>query len=113
MERVAFLIEDTNARIGCLLNPESLVIRRQAGVRPRRSGGGLVTGADLADDQLLYSGGGSTELTMNLLFDVSLAGSSIAADDVRDLTGPFWRLAESSQAGGGYGNPPMLSLIHI
>ncbi len=78
MERVAFLIEDTGERIGCLLNPESLVVRRQAGVRARRSAGGLVTGADLADDQLLYSGGGNTELTMNLLFDVSLAGSSIA-----------------------------------
>ena len=111
MERVAFLIEDTNERIGCLLNPESVVIRRQAGVRSRRSAGGLVTGADLADDQLLYSGGGNTELTMNLLFDVSVAGSSIATEDVRDLTGPFWRLAESSQQGGGYGNPPICRFV--
>jgi hypothetical protein len=111
MERVAFLIEDTNERIGCLLNPESLVIRRRAGVHARRSAGGLVTGADLADDQLLYSGGGNTELTMNLLFDVSLAGSSIAAEDVRDLTGPFWRLAENSQPGGSYGNPPICRFV--
>ena len=81
MERVAFLIEDTNERLGCLLNPESLVIRRRAGVRTRRSAGGLVTGADLSDDQLLYAGGGNTELTMNLLFDVSLAGSSIVAEE--------------------------------
>lgn len=111
MERVAFLVEETNERISCLLNPESLVIRRQAGVRSRRSGGGLVTGADLADDQLLYSGGGNTELTMNLLFDVSLAGSSVTSADVRDLTGPFWRLAESSQTGGGYGNPPICRFV--
>jgi hypothetical protein len=111
MERVAFLIDDTNERIGCLLNPESLIIRRRAGVRARRSAGGLVTGADLADDQLLYSGGGNTELTMNLLFDVSLAGSSIATEDVRDLTGRFWRLAENSQAGGGYGNPPICRFV--
>jgi hypothetical protein len=111
MERVAFLIEDTGERIGCLLNPESLVIRRQAGVRARRSAGGLVTGADLADDQLLYSGGGNTELTMNLLFDISLAGSSIAAEDVRDLTGPFWRLAESSHQGGSYGYPPICRFV--
>lgn len=57
MERVAFLIEDTGERLGCLLNPESLVMRRQAGIRPRQSVGGLVTGADLSDDQLLYCGG--------------------------------------------------------
>ena len=111
MERVAFLIEDTAERIGCLLNPESVVIRRQAGVRARRSAGGLVSGADLADDQLLYSGGGNTELTMNLLFDVSLAGSSIATEDVRDLTGPFRRLAESSQQGGSYGHPPICRFV--
>jgi hypothetical protein len=111
MERVAFLIEATGERIGCLLNPESLVIRRQAGIRARRSGGGLVTGADLADDQLLYSGGGNTELTMNLLFDVSLAGSSISTEDVRDLTGPFWRLAENSQQGGSYAGPPMCRFV--
>ena len=111
MERVAFLIEVTNERIGCLLNPESLVIRRRAGVRPRRSAGGLVTGADLADDQLLYAGGGNTELTMNLLFDVSLAGSSIATEDVRELTGPFWRLAENSQAAGSYGSPPLCRFV--
>jgi len=111
MERVAFLIEDTGERIGCLLNPESLVVRRRAGVRARQSAGGLVTGADLADDQLLYCGGGNTELTMNLLFDVSLAGSSIAAEDVRDLTGPFWRLAENSRQGGSYGNPPLCRFV--
>lgn len=111
MERVAFLIEETNERIGCLLNPESLVIRRRAGVRARRSAGGLVTGADLADDQLLFAGGGNTELTMNLLFDVSLAGSSITAEDVRDLTGPFWRLAENSQLGGSYRSPPICRFV--
>ena len=36
MERAAFLIEDTNQRIGCLLNPESLVMRRVAGLRRAR-----------------------------------------------------------------------------
>ena len=111
MERVVFLIEDTGERIGCLLNPESLVIRRQAGVRSRRSAGGLVTGSDLADDQLLYCGGGNTELTMNLLFDVSLAGSSIATQDVRSLTEPFWRLAENSQRHGSYGKPPICRFV--
>ena len=37
MERAAFLIEDTNQRLECLLNPESLVVRRVAGVRDRLS----------------------------------------------------------------------------
>ncbi len=102
MERVAFLIEETGERIGCLLNPEDLVIRRQAGVQARKVDGGLVTGADLADDQLLYSGGGNTELSMRLIFDVSIAGSSAQTNDVRDLTGPIWRLAETANTPGGY-----------
>ena len=50
MERVAFLLERTGERIACLLNPESLVLRRRAGLRSRQSAGGLVTGAELADD---------------------------------------------------------------
>lgn len=111
MERVAFLIEGTNERLGCLLNPESLVVRRLAGVRPRRSATGRLTGAELADDPLLYTGGGTTELTLDLLFDVSLAGSSIATEDVRDLTGPLWRLAENSAQPGGYGAPPVVRFI--
>ena len=110
MERVAFLIEDSGERLGCLLNPESLVLRRQAGIQPRQSAGGLVTGAELADDQLVYSGGGRTELTLDLLFDVSLAGSSITSEDVRDLTGPLWQLAENTRP-GGYGRPPLCRFV--
>ena len=37
MERVAFVVESTGERLGCLLNPESLVLRRLAGIRPRLS----------------------------------------------------------------------------
>ena len=110
MERVAFLLEDSGERLGCLLNPESLVLRRQAGIQPRQSAGGLVTGAELADDQLLYSGGGRTELTLDLLFDVSLDGSSITSDDVRDLTRPLWELAENTRP-GGYGRPPLCRFV--
>lgn len=72
MERAAFLIERTGERLPCLLNPETLVVRRLAGVKPRRSVGGQLTGAGLADDPLLYTGGGTTELTLDLLFDVGL-----------------------------------------
>ena len=35
MERVAFIVDATGERIDCLLNPETLAVRRQAGVRPR------------------------------------------------------------------------------
>ena len=116
MERVAFLIEDTHVRLGCLLNPEALVLRRIAGIRTRRSTNGLVTGVGLSDDPLLYTGGGRTELDLELLFDVSLAGSSISTLDVRDLTRAFWDLAENSRAegtrlGDAYGAPPVVRFI--
>jgi hypothetical protein len=111
MERVAFLIEGAGERIGCLLNPESVVRRRVAGVRARRSVGGLLTGAGLSDDQLIYTGGGTTELNLDLLFDVSVAGSTIATEDVRDLTGPIWSLAENFPAEDGYGRPPLARFI--
>jgi hypothetical protein len=57
MERVVFLVEDTGERIACLLNPESLVLRRRAGIRQRESGGGVVTGNRMTDDSLIYTGG--------------------------------------------------------
>ena len=75
MERVAFLIERSGARIACMLNPESVVQRRWAGIRPMRSGGGFLTSVGLSDDPLLYTGGGTTELRLDLLFDVSLTES--------------------------------------
>jgi len=111
MERVAFLIEETNERIGCLLNPESLLLRRTAGVQPRRSATGQLTGAGLTDDPLLYTGGGRTELELDLLFDVSLAGSSVRTNDVRDLTDPLWRLAENAERPHNYGQPPLVRFI--
>lgn len=107
MERVAFLIESSGERISCLLNPESLVIRRAAGIQPRRSVGGPFTGAGLADDPLLFTGGGTTELTLDLLFDVSIAGSSVQTEDVRDLTRPLWQLAENASVVDGYSRPPL------
>jgi hypothetical protein len=83
MERVTFLLEDTGARLVCMLNPETLTVRRQAGVQPRRSVHGVVTGKGLADNQLLYTGGGKTELDLELLFDIQLSGSSVMTEDVR------------------------------
>lgn len=96
MERVAFLIEETGERIRCMLNPESLLIRRRSGLKQRESIGGFVAGSDLADDPLIHTNGGSTEIQLDLVFDVSLPGSSIETDDVRDLTRPLWNLSENA-----------------
>ena len=115
MERVAFLIERTNETLPCLLNPNTLVMRRVAGVRPRQSAGGQLTGAGLADDPLLYTGGGKTELEMDLLFDVSLLPTPVEETatevDVRDLTRPLWNLTENAAAREGYGQPPLVSFV--
>jgi hypothetical protein len=108
LHRVTLLVEESRNQLSCLLNPENLVRRRQAGIQPRRSATGQLTGAGLQDDPLLYTGGGSTELDLDLLFDVSLAGSSIASDDVRDLTGPLWRLAENSGHNSQRHRPPLV-----
>ncbi|WNG61052.1 hypothetical protein F0U59_44840 [Archangium gephyra] len=111
MERVAFLIEPDGLRLGALLNPETLVVRRTAGVRPRRALGVPLTGSGLMDDPLLFTGGGTTELNLELLFDVTLAGSSVTSEDVRDLTRPLWQLAENAHAEDGYGRPSLLRVV--
>ena len=111
MERVAFIVEATGERLGCLLNPETVVARRTAGVERRRSAGGKLTGNALTDDPLLYTGGGQTELLLDLLFDVSVGGSSIQTDDVRDLTGPLWDLAENRVDGDGTARPPIVRFV--
>jgi Contractile injection system tube protein/LysM domain len=111
VERVAFLLEETGERLCCLLNPENLVFRRRAGVQTRLSGGEAVTGINQTDDQLIYSGGGTTELTLDLVFDVSLVGSSIETDDVRQLTTPIWNLAENTGQMGEYGHSPLVLFV--
>jgi hypothetical protein len=111
MERVVFLVEDTGERIACLLNPESLVLRRRAGIRQRESGGGIVTGNRMTDDSLIYTGGGLTSIELDLVFDISVAGSSIATEDVRELTGPLWRLAENADDPQRRGQPPVCRLV--
>jgi hypothetical protein len=111
MERVAFLIESTGQRIGCLLNPESLVVRRWAGVRSRRSLAGALRADTLADDPLLFTGGGTTELELELLFDVDLAGSTQQIEDVRDLTQSLWHLAENVAMNGGETRPDLVRFV--
>jgi hypothetical protein len=126
MERVAFLIERTGVRISCLLNPESMVVRREAGLRRRTGAGGAVTGLGRSDDPLVATGGGVTELDLDLLFDVDIARETTLATpsdaetpemDVRELTRPIWNLAENGADAGQdagaarYGAPPLVRLI--
>jgi Contractile injection system tube protein len=111
VERVAFLVDATGERIDCLLNPETLEVRRLAGVRSRSSAGGQLVGAGLADDPLLFTGGGRTELVLDLLFDADLVESAVAPRDVRALTGPLWRLAENSAQERGSVRPPLVRLV--
>jgi hypothetical protein len=111
MERVAFLIEDTGEHLGCLLNPESVVMTRTAGVEARRSSGGRLTGAGMADDPLLFTGGGRTELRLDLLFDTELAPTEASVTDVRQMTRPIWRLAENSTEVERQRRPPSVRFV--
>ena len=96
MERVTFLIEGTHARLTCLVNPEDredgLTIQRSSGATREQSSS--LTGSNLSDDRVVSRGRGDTRLSLKLLFDVALPGSTIRTNDVRDLTRPFWDLTE-------------------
>jgi Contractile injection system tube protein len=112
VERVAFLVEDSGEHILCLLNPETVTMTRAAGVEPRTVSGGRLTGARLADDPLLFTGGGRTELRLDLLFDVDLVATPAQRpQDVRQLTRPLWRLAENSTEDGGRRRPPSVRFV--
>lgn len=111
MDRVGFLIEETGERIGCMLNPETLEIGRIAGISARQSSAGRLTLRSLRDDPLLLTGGGSTELRMELLFDIGLAGAGMQATDVRQLTGPLWQLAENRPDQGGLGRLNLIRFV--
>ena len=114
MEKAVLLVEHSGVHLRCLLNPEQLEFRRSAGVDARQSIGGAIGGVGLSDDPLLYRGGGRTEFTLDLLFDVSLvpAGSHPAPlEDVRELTAALWELAENTAPGDRYGRPPTVRFL--
>ena len=105
MERVAFIVDATGERLRCMLNPESIVQRRRAGLVVRSSIGSALAANAFGDDVLLDGGGGMTVLELDLLFDVDLAtGSSTSSDDVRALTAPIWALAERAAASTAQGS---------
>ncbi|MEM7077154.1 MAG: hypothetical protein AAF513_00875 [Pseudomonadota bacterium] len=116
MERVAFLVEENNRRIDCLLNPEHVEVKRRAGVERNLSHGGLVTGTALGDDPLHFTGGGETEITMNLLFDTMLveqpvAEGAVPVEDARQLTAPLWLLSENQHQPNRFGRLNSVRLI--
>ena len=111
MERVAFLVDESGTRVDCLLNPETVQVTRLAGVRPRGGPDGPLTGAGLADDPLVFTGGGRTELVLDLLFDVDFVESPARPEDVRALTRPLWMLAENSAVEHGWLRPPLVRLV--
>src|SRR5215831_1887864 len=109
MERVTFLVEQSNMTIPCLLNPESVTVKRTAGIRVRERDSGPLVNAGTKDDPLVFSGGGRTELTLDLLFDVSLVapsvrtvtsdtvqGTDVPLEDIRELTRPLIELTEGA-----------------
>ena len=155
MERVAFLIEPTGERVFAMINPDELIFERRSGVRVRQRDEMPLAAARRSDDPMIYVGGGITDLTLNLLFDVDLLarsspsfsqqqGSRIpwarasaapplsraaeedgaaedegpspvpsvppAVTDVRDLSGPLWRLTENGSDAASVG-PPIVHFI--
>lgn len=114
MEKVVLLVEQSGKHLRCLLNPEQLELQRSSGVVARQSRTGAMTGIGLSDDPVLYRGGGSTELRLDLLFDIALASQgpdTSSVNDVRQLTGPIWDLAENQAQASAYGRPAAVRLL--
>lgn len=111
MERVAFILDDSGHRIDCLLNPESLELRRRAGIRPHVASTRPITGIHQRDDPLLFTGGGTTELDLELLFDVTLAPEGRRVEDVRELTSSLWDLAENHHTEAPHGRPSLVRFV--
>jgi hypothetical protein len=111
VERIAFLVDRSGERIECMLNPETVEVRRLAGVRRHTTATGRLAGAGLSDDPLLFTGGGRTEIELDLLFSVDLLETRAAPDDVRDLTRRLWLLAENTAEERGGVRPPLVRLV--
>ncbi len=104
MERVEFVLEPNDQRIACMLNPESLTVRRRAGVSAGR--GGAIAGAGVSDDLLRSTGGGATEVELDLLFAAELLAQPQPENfDVRDWTRPLFELTENTGESGHYSAP--------
>lgn len=111
MERVAFIIEASGERVGCLLNPETFEVRRRAGVAPVPEDAGRLAGRRRRDDPVMFTGGGVTELELSLLFDVQLeTAAQVVQSDVRAHSGPLVALAEGN-GGASWATPPLVRFV--
>lgn len=117
MERVAFLIERTGDTVACMMNPEGLLRRRAAGLAERQGVGGLIIGDARRDNPLIATGGGITEIDLELLFDADVAqegaqagGNAQNSPDIRKLTEQFWQLSENGTEKDAQA-PPVLRFI--
>lgn len=112
-----FYDEASGEQLHALLNPETLTLRRSAGLRDRRIDELAVASPESSDDPLIFTGGGETEIELELLFDTRLdrQGGALEASepggDVRATTGRIWRLAESRPPGHRGDWPPPIRLI--
>lgn len=93
MERIGFLVEATGEVIRCLLNPEGVLIQRQAGIHERPVGQ-QSWGGPRPVEGLVAGGPGLTLITLDLLFEAETAGT-----DVRRFTTPLWNLVEGQATG--------------
>jgi len=111
MERVTFLVEKTGQLISCMLNPETLLIKRRSGIHQRVIKSVIIDSDKLTDDGLIFSGGGNTVLELDLVFDISLKGSTVQTQDVRELTRPIWDLSENSTLIDGEYQPGLCRFV--
>ncbi len=110
MERVAFILPG-GAQLSCMLNPNSVLMRRRSGLAARTSGGESITGFNQAESSMLHTGGGTTELILELLFDLAVAGTPAQTTDVRQWTAPLWRLTQATRNPTGENRLPVIRLI--
>lgn len=111
MIRAAFLVERSGEQLSCALNPTELVFKRTAGVGRRRALSGSFTAGRSPDEPLVYTGGGRTELDLDLIFDVSIPGSTVRSEDVRDLTARLWQLSENADLDAGLARLPTVRFV--
>lgn len=103
------------AVIRCGVNPEEMLLQRDAGYGGRTPAaigkdpqatraGGVISGPGLPGRDVAFTGAGRTLLTLNLLFDdewSALRGPErVLSIDVRTLTEPLFRLAAPAQGRG-------------
>ncbi len=111
MERVAFILPG-GTQLSCMLNPSSILMRRRSGLVSRSAAGESISGLNnQAESGMLHTGGGTTELILELLFDLAIAGNSGQVTDVRQWTIPLWRLTEAAAGPTGERRLPVIRLI--